>query len=100
MAIQTPTGLTARLFRRTAVPASHQWRRQFSASRTTPKEIQDAYILSAARTPTARVFNPLFQCYSLLIDSSTAPSSLYPPLNSAPSPSSPRSKGPASPSRK
>ncbi|KAL5001534.1 Thiolase, N-terminal domain-containing protein [Aspergillus recurvatus] len=59
MAIQTPTGLTARLVKRTAVPGSHQWRRQFSAARPAFKEIQDAYIMSAARTPTAK-FNGSF----------------------------------------
>ncbi|KAL4919276.1 Thiolase, N-terminal domain-containing protein [Aspergillus aurantiobrunneus] len=59
MAIQHPTGLTARLLKRSAFPASQQWRRQFSATRPTFKEIQDAYILSAARTPTAK-FNGSF----------------------------------------
>ncbi|KAI9372453.1 Thiolase, N-terminal domain-containing protein [Aspergillus egyptiacus] len=58
MAIQTTTGLTARLLKR-SIPASHQWRRQFSAARPALKEIQDAYILSAARTPTAK-FNGSF----------------------------------------
>ncbi|KAL4811450.1 Thiolase, N-terminal domain-containing protein [Aspergillus unguis] len=62
MAIQTPTGLSARLLKRTAFPA-HQWRRQFSVSRTAFKEIQDAYILSAARTPTAK-FNGSFASVS------------------------------------
>ncbi len=55
MAIRTTTGLTARLLKRSSFPASHQWRRQFSAARPTFKEIQDAYILSASRTPTAKV---------------------------------------------
>lgn len=55
MAIQTTTGLTSRLLKRSSFPASHQWRRQFSAARPTFKEIQDAYIISASRTPTAKV---------------------------------------------
>ncbi|KAL2826093.1 Thiolase, N-terminal domain-containing protein [Aspergillus cavernicola] len=59
MAIQTSTGLAARLLKRSAFPASHQWRRQFSAARPAFKEIQDAYILSGARTPTAK-FNGSF----------------------------------------
>ncbi|KAL4787690.1 Thiolase, N-terminal domain-containing protein [Aspergillus varians] len=59
MAIQTPTGLTARLLKRTAFPASRQCRRQFSAAGASFKEIQDAYIISAARTPTAK-FNGSF----------------------------------------
>ncbi|KAL4937374.1 hypothetical protein BDV06DRAFT_215946 [Aspergillus oleicola] len=63
MAIQTPSGLTARLLKRTASPASFQPRRQFSAARATLKEIQDAYILSAARTPTAK-FNGSFASVS------------------------------------
>ncbi|KAL2866666.1 thiolase family protein [Aspergillus lucknowensis] len=53
MAIQPSTGLTARLLKRSAFPAS-QWRRQFSVTRSAFEEIQDAYILSAARTPTAK----------------------------------------------
>ncbi|KAL3476220.1 Thiolase, N-terminal domain-containing protein [Aspergillus californicus] len=57
MAIQTTTGLAARLFKRSV--SSHQWRRQFSAARPAFKEIQDAYILSAARTPTGK-FNGSF----------------------------------------
>jgi acetyl-CoA C-acetyltransferase len=53
MAIQTTTGLAARLvIRRAALPAS---RRNFSAARSAFKEIQEAYILSGARTPTAKV---------------------------------------------
>ncbi|OJJ57687.1 hypothetical protein ASPSYDRAFT_153846 [Aspergillus sydowii CBS 593.65] len=63
MAIQTTTGLTARLLKRSSFPASHQWRRQFSAARPTFKEIQDAYILSASRTPTAK-FNGSFASVS------------------------------------
>ncbi|KAL4955738.1 Thiolase, N-terminal domain-containing protein [Aspergillus filifer] len=63
MAIQTPSGLTARLLKRTAFPASYVPRRQFSAARATLKEIQDAYILSAARTPTAK-FNGSFATVS------------------------------------
>jgi acetyl-CoA C-acetyltransferase len=59
MTIQTPTRLTARFVKRTSFPASHQWRRQFSAARPAFKEIQDAYIMSAARTPTAK-FNGSF----------------------------------------
>ncbi|KAL3460968.1 Thiolase, N-terminal domain-containing protein [Aspergillus heterothallicus] len=58
MAIQSSAGLSARMFRRTAFPAS-QWRRQFSAARPALKEIQDAYILSGARTPTTK-FNGSF----------------------------------------
>jgi acetyl-CoA C-acetyltransferase len=53
MAIQTTTGLAARLVtKRAAFPAS---RRNFSAARSALKEIQEAYILSGARTPTAKV---------------------------------------------
>jgi acetyl-CoA C-acetyltransferase len=53
MAIQTTTGLAARLVaKRAAFPAS---RRNFSASRSALKDIQEAYILSGARTPTAKV---------------------------------------------
>ncbi|KAL4965189.1 Thiolase, N-terminal domain-containing protein [Aspergillus stella-maris] len=63
MAIHTPSGLTARLLKRTAFPASYVPRRQFSAARATLKEIQDAYILSAARTPTAK-FNGSFATVS------------------------------------
>ncbi|BCS27368.1 thiolase family protein [Aspergillus puulaauensis] len=63
MAIQTTTGLTARLLKRSSFPASHQWRRQFSAARPTFKEIQDAYIISASRTPTAK-FNGSFASVS------------------------------------
>ncbi|KAL4871704.1 hypothetical protein BDV12DRAFT_183556 [Aspergillus spectabilis] len=59
MAIQTSTGLTARFLSRAAFPASRQCRRQFSAARPAFKEIQEAYILSAARTPTAK-FNGSF----------------------------------------
>ncbi|KAI9932495.1 hypothetical protein ASPWEDRAFT_33397 [Aspergillus wentii DTO 134E9] len=56
MAIQT----TARLFtKRAAFPSSRQWQRSFSSARPAFKEIQDAYILSAARTPTAK-FNGSF----------------------------------------
>ncbi|KAL2789062.1 Thiolase, N-terminal domain-containing protein [Aspergillus keveii] len=54
MAIQSSAGLSARMFRRSAFPASH-WKRQFSAARPALKEIQDAYILSGARTPTTKV---------------------------------------------
>jgi acetyl-CoA C-acetyltransferase len=57
MAIQTTTGLAARLVaKRAAFPAS---RRNFSASRSALKDIQEAYILSGARTPTAK-FNGSF----------------------------------------
>lgn len=53
----TATGLavTARLSKRAAVPA-FRGQRQFSSARPTLKEVQDAYILSASRTPTAKVW--------------------------------------------
>ncbi|OJJ78685.1 thiolase family protein [Aspergillus glaucus CBS 516.65] len=61
MPIQTSAGLSARLFaQRTAIPAS---RRQFSCARPLLKEIQDAYILSASRTPTTN-FNGSFASVS------------------------------------
>ncbi|KAA8649591.1 hypothetical protein EYZ11_005957 [Aspergillus tanneri] len=64
MTIQTSAGLTARLFaKRASFPASRQCQRQFSAARPVLKEIQDAYILSAARTPTAK-FNGSFASVS------------------------------------
>ncbi|KAJ5623619.1 hypothetical protein N7490_012224 [Penicillium lividum] len=51
------TGLSIRLSRR-AVPA-FRGQRQFSSARSMLKEIQDAYIISASRTPTAK-FNGSF----------------------------------------
>ncbi|KAJ5769631.1 hypothetical protein N7520_004190 [Penicillium odoratum] len=51
------TGLSIRLSRR-AVPAFRS-QRQFSSARSMLKEIQDAYIISASRTPTAK-FNGSF----------------------------------------
>lgn len=54
MAIRASMGPTARLLSKRASPAS-QWQRHFSAGRPVSKEIQDAYILSGARTPTAKV---------------------------------------------
>lgn len=50
----TAPGLTARLSKLAAIPA-FRGQRQFSSSRPALKEIQDAYILSASRTPTAKV---------------------------------------------
>lgn len=50
----TATGLSARFSKRAAIPA-FRGQRQFSSSRLTLKEIQDAYIMSASRTPTAKV---------------------------------------------
>lgn len=46
-------GVSARLPKR-AFPA-FRTQRQFSSARPTCKEIQEAYILSASRTPTAKV---------------------------------------------
>ncbi|KAB8234361.1 hypothetical protein ETB97_005879 [Aspergillus alliaceus] len=64
MAIQTSARLTtARLLKRAAVPASRQGQRQFSAATPAFKEIQDAYILSGSRTPTAK-FNGSFTSVS------------------------------------
>ncbi|KAL4874446.1 Thiolase, N-terminal domain-containing protein [Aspergillus karnatakaensis] len=62
MPITTPT-VTARLLNRAAFPASRQCRRQFSAARPVLQEIRDAYILSAARTPTTK-FNGSFTSVS------------------------------------
>jgi hypothetical protein len=47
-------GLSARLPTRGAIPAFRA-QRHFSSARPALKEIQDAYILSASRTPTAKV---------------------------------------------
>lgn len=59
MAIQTSTGLAARMLsKRATLPASRQGLRNFSSTRAALKEIQEAYILSGARTPTAKVQNP------------------------------------------
>ncbi|KAJ6126541.1 hypothetical protein N7523_002153 [Penicillium sp. IBT 18751x] len=58
----TATGLSARFSRRAAIPAFRS-QRQFSSARPTLREIQDAYILSAARTPTAK-FNGSFTSVS------------------------------------
>lgn len=46
-------GVSARLPKR-AFPAFRA-QRQFSSARPTCKEVQEAYILSASRTPTAKV---------------------------------------------
>lgn len=52
MTLYTSSAASARLLsKRTAFPAA----RSFSSARPLLKEIQDAYILSAARTPTAKV---------------------------------------------
>ncbi|KAJ5820517.1 hypothetical protein N7474_006108 [Penicillium riverlandense] len=59
MMLAPSTRLSARLSRR-AVPTLQ---RQFSSARPTLKEIQDAYILSASRTPTAK-FNGSFASVS------------------------------------
>ncbi|KKK16325.1 putative acetyl-CoA-acetyltransferase [Aspergillus ochraceoroseus] len=60
MAFTVSTGLTARVFtKRAALSASRHYPRPFSVARPVLKEIQDAYILSAARTPTAK-FNGSF----------------------------------------
>ncbi|KAJ5116987.1 hypothetical protein N7456_001335 [Penicillium angulare] len=56
------TGLYVRLSKRVAVPAFRA-QRQFSSARPSLKEIQEAYILSAARTPTAK-FNGSFTSVS------------------------------------
>ncbi|PLB37282.1 thiolase family protein [Aspergillus candidus] len=64
MAIQTSTGLAARMLtKRAAFPASRQGLRNFSSARPALKEIQEAYILSGARTPTAK-FNGSFSSVS------------------------------------
>ncbi|KAF9890145.1 hypothetical protein FE257_006306 [Aspergillus nanangensis] len=64
MAIPTSTTLGARLLSKRALPpASRQWQRHFSAGRPLSKEIQEAYILSGARTPTAK-FNGSFASVS------------------------------------
>lgn len=47
-------GLSARLPSRVAIPVFRA-QRHFSSARPTLKEIQDAYIISASRTPTAKV---------------------------------------------
>lgn len=53
--MHAPTRATARL----ALHARHlPSQRAFSTSRAAAKEIQEAYILSAARTPTAKVCVP------------------------------------------
>jgi hypothetical protein len=68
--------------------------RQFSSSAPQRKEIRDAYIISASRTPTAVVSKSTSQAYSAAktYDSSTATSQQYPQRNSAQQPSSPPSK--------
>jgi acetyl-CoA C-acetyltransferase len=48
------TRLSVRLSKRAIVPA-FRGQRQFSSARSMLKEIQDAYIISASRTPTAKV---------------------------------------------
>ncbi|GAB1212175.1 Acetyl-CoA acetyltransferase erg10A, mitochondrial [Aspergillus terreus] len=65
MAIQTSSMLGARLLTKRAAlsPASRQWQRNFSVARPLSKEIQEAYILSASRTPTAK-FNGSFASVS------------------------------------
>jgi acetyl-CoA C-acetyltransferase len=55
-------GLSARLPSRVAIPAFRA-QRHFSSARPALKEIQDAYILSASRTPTAK-FNGSFASVS------------------------------------
>ena len=50
----TAPRLSTRLSVRAALPAFRS-QRQFSSARPSLKEIQEAYILSAARTPTAKV---------------------------------------------
>lgn len=56
MPIQNTAGLTSRLFaQRAAFPATRMGQRHFSCARPLLKEIQDAYILSAQRTPTTNV---------------------------------------------
>lgn len=45
----------ARIASQRAAAVSRQCQRSFSAARPLSKEIQDAYILSASRTPTAKV---------------------------------------------
>lgn len=50
-------GLSARLPTRGAIPAFRA-QRHFSSARPALKEIQDVYILSASRTPTAKVRSP------------------------------------------
>ncbi|KAJ5998284.1 Acetyl-CoA acetyltransferase [Penicillium sp. IBT 35674x] len=47
------TGLSVRLSKRAVVPA-FRGQREFSSARSMLKEIQDAYIISASRTPTAK----------------------------------------------
>jgi len=73
--------------------------RHFSSTSPAKQEIQDAYIISASRTPTAKVsiFRPHFRSHPLTACSSTAPSSPFQPQNLAPSPSSLRSKSRKSP---
>ncbi|KAJ5083057.1 Acetyl-CoA acetyltransferase [Penicillium argentinense] len=56
------TGLSVRLSKRAALPA-FRGQRHFSSSRLSLREIQEAYILSAARTPTAK-FNGSFASVS------------------------------------
>ena len=64
-----------------------QVQRHFSATTSARQEIQDAYILSASRTPTAKVGSCAFSSVSLvLIEISSMDLSLpFPPPNSAPS---------------
>ncbi|KAJ5549621.1 Acetyl-CoA acetyltransferase [Penicillium frequentans] len=56
------TGLSVRLSKRAVVPAFRE-HRQFSSARSVLKEIQDAYIISASRTPTGK-FNGSFASVS------------------------------------
>ncbi|KAJ5917747.1 hypothetical protein N7454_010122 [Penicillium verhagenii] len=56
------TGLSVRLSKRAILPALRS-QREFSSARSTLKEIQDAYIISASRTPTAK-FNGSFASVS------------------------------------
>ncbi|KAJ5174200.1 Acetyl-CoA acetyltransferase [Penicillium canariense] len=58
----TATGLPARLSKRATIPAFRA-QRHFSSARPALKEIQDAYILSASRTPTGK-FNGAFTSVS------------------------------------
>ena len=73
--------------------------RHFSSTSPAKQEIQDAFILSASRTPTAKVsiFQPHFLSHPLTGCSSMALSSLFQPPNLARSPSSLRLKNRRSP---
>ncbi|RMJ26459.1 Acetyl-CoA acetyltransferase [Aspergillus sp. HF37] len=55
MTIYSSVTASTRLFsQRAAFPAARQFQRSFSSARPLSKEIQDAYILSGSRTPTAK----------------------------------------------